>query len=177
MTTKVVRHMALQLLVVLLLSPLAFAQEASEATANSAMDTKVARAGEIAAERGHEGSRQRALAEREDPVAGSGMSVLRGLGLCLAVFLIGVALYKRVGKGQGAGGGRRLRIVERLPLTQRTALVMAEVDGARVLLSVGTERVNVLPLDHAGRASEQFPVMLDQICEADVGQSNKASAS
>ena len=74
-----------------------------------------------------------------------GFGVLKALGLCVGVFLIGVAVTKRYRGGVQTGGARRLRVVERVPLSSKTHLVIAEVEGNQVLLAVGPDRVSFGP--------------------------------
>jgi len=80
----------------------------------------------------------------------SGFSMIQGLGICIGVFLIGVAIYKKyTGATSLRGGrlsrGRRLRVVERLSVSSRTALIMAEVDGKPILFTVGPDKVSFGP--------------------------------
>lgn len=66
-----------------------------------------------------------------------------GLLICLGVFCCGIYLAKRRGLIKHTGE-RRVSILERIPLTARTSLVLLEKDGKEILLSVGSEQVSYL---------------------------------
>ena len=71
----------------------------------------------------------------------TGLKLVKGLGLCIGVFLIGAALYQRM-RGRGLpGNGGRMQVLERLPLTAKTALMLVECDGRKLLVAVGPDRV------------------------------------
>lgn len=80
----------------------------------------------------------------ETNVAESGSRMAQGLGLCLALLFGGAHLYKRFGGPRAGGSPRRLRVVERLPLSAKTSLLLVECDGSPVLCSVGPDRVTVV---------------------------------
>ncbi|NLF25101.1 MAG: hypothetical protein GX589_05515 [Deltaproteobacteria bacterium] len=83
---------------------------------------------------------------REDPnLPAAGLTLVRGLGLCVGLFLIGAALVRRVRGGGGASRSERLRIIERALLAPKTWLVLAEVDGRQVLAAVSPEGVVFAP--------------------------------
>ena len=77
--------------------------------------------------------------------SGAGMKMLQGLGFCLGVLLIGSAVARRLrGRSVGVQNGR-LRVLERLALTPKTALLLVECDGRSMLLSVGPDHVAFQP--------------------------------
>ena len=76
--------------------------------------------------------------------ASSGVKMTQGLALCVAILLIGAFLAKKFKVGAVNSGARSMKVLERLPLTPKTALLLAEVQGQRVILSVGSEQVQFL---------------------------------
>ena len=85
-----------------------------------------------------------------DKQGGAGASIVpmfQGLGLCLAIFFIGLHLYKRFHKHTEQSVSRRLRLIERIPLSGKSTLVLALRDGKPILLTVGSERVSLLQVD------------------------------
>ena len=78
-----------------------------------------------------------------EPVEGA-WSMLRGLGLTLGVFFVGLYVFKRVRGPIQTAQKRKLRILERLPLSSKTALLLVQANGQEVLLSVGSDRVSVI---------------------------------
>lgn len=72
----------------------------------------------------------------------SGLRVLQGLFLTLGVFFVGVWGYQKLNRhALPKSGSRRMKLVERVAVGPKTALVLAEIDGRSVLMSVGSERV------------------------------------
>lgn len=70
--------------------------------------------------------------------------MIGGLAICLVLILVGVAILKRVNKFVGGTSDKRLKIKERLPLSNKTSLVLVEVGGREILISVGSEAVTEL---------------------------------
>ena len=75
----------------------------------------------------------------------AGLNLVKALGFCVGLFLVGVALARRMRGGAGASRGERLTIVERALLAPKTWLVLAEVDGRQVLVAVSPEGVVFAP--------------------------------
>ncbi len=68
--------------------------------------------------------------------------VVEGLLLTLGVFFIGMWGYRKLsGNSLPKTSARRIKVVERVAVGGKTALVLAEIDGRSVLMSVGSERV------------------------------------
>ena len=101
-------------------------------------------------------------AQPEAELTGAGWHALKGLGLCLGVFLIGVYFYKRLGLKAAAGGRRRLRIVERMPLQGRVSLLLVELDGEETLLAVGSDHAALIKGPAGKRVG--FEKSLDRAC-------------
>ena len=71
--------------------------------------------------------------------------LLAVVGLLALLALAGHLLVRHFGhRATGATGGRRMRVLERLPLGQRSALLLVEVDGARMVLGAADGRVELI---------------------------------
>ena len=101
----------------------------------------------------------------EEAAAGaySPWRVLQGLGLVAGLFLVGAYLYRRVFVKTVGDRPRRIVILERVQIHPKSFLVLAEVDGERVLVGTGAERMEVVRLD--GRL-RRFKAELHQSMEA-----------
>lgn len=79
------------------------------------------------------------------PVSETGIPMMKALGLCIGVFLIGVAVVRRLQGTSYAPRTARLQVVERTALTQKHALVLARLDGQEYLLAVSPDAVVFCP--------------------------------
>ncbi len=70
--------------------------------------------------------------------------MVRGLALCLAAFCVVVFLLKKLNRGIQPSGGRRLRVLEKLAVSPKSALLLVEVDGITRLVGVGAETITDL---------------------------------
>lgn len=70
--------------------------------------------------------------------------MIGGLAICLILILVGVAVLKRFNKYVGVSAERRLKIKERLPISNKTSLVLIELNGKEVLIAVGSDSVTEL---------------------------------
>jgi len=68
----------------------------------------------------------------------------QGLAICLGVFFIGIYGYKKLYPGRVVGGKSRMKVIERLSLSSRSAVILVEVDGAEIVLGVGSEPPTIL---------------------------------
>lgn len=82
--------------------------------------------------------------ENGNSAAPSGFNVLEGLALCCGLFFIMLYALKRLNRGKLGAGTRRMKVLERLALSSKTALLMVEVDGRSQILALGAERVEFL---------------------------------
>jgi flagellar biogenesis protein FliO len=69
-----------------------------------------------------------------DDLAGMLVPVLVLLVLLLAAAVSALALLRRRGLLPGARQARRLRLIERLPVSRRSAVLLVEYDGRPLLL-------------------------------------------
>ena len=101
-------------------------------------------------------------------LAGAGGGMVKSLLLCIGIFLVGAALYKKFAIKGGAVSGRRIRVIERSPLSSRTFLSLVEVDGKTILLSCGPDRVSfaqaTIPTASV-KQTEDFEKALKAVCE------------
>jgi flagellar biogenesis protein FliO len=99
-------------------------------------------------------------------------SVLRmvgGLFLCLGMFGCGIHVYRRYVLPRTGSTQRRLQLVERLQLSQKSALVLVKLDGKEFIMSTGAESSRLVPLTSANE--ELFDEALNGACQ-DVGEYN-----
>lgn len=77
----------------------------------------------------------------------NGFTMLKGLSLCLGVFLIGISILRKIhDKGGGLkGAARKVRIIEKTQVTTKTTLILAEYAGREILFTVGNEQVSFCP--------------------------------
>lgn len=104
----------------------------------------------------------------EEPRSNS-LRMLQGLGLCVGLFLVGVAIARRINPRLRVVNEQRLSVRSRIPLTSKTQLILAEIDGREVLVAVGQENVALLQTMQAPKEvtvqkeaeREVRPVLLD----------------
>lgn len=87
---------------------------------------------------------------------------VEALVLCLGVLFIGVALAKKLKIKGAISGARQIKVIERTVVSSKTSLILAEVNGSKVLLSVGPERVSFLNM-----TTSEFNPSLETLCEAE----------
>lgn len=110
--------------------------------------TKLEQARALVAERQAErngGGQSAADSPPDTTVGGTAVKLFSALGLALGAFFIGLHVHRRMtGATTPAGRTRRMQIVERLPIASKTALVLVEVDGRPLVLTVGADRVTAI---------------------------------
>ncbi len=80
----------------------------------------------------------------ESSIETSAVKMVSGLVGAIGVLLLLVVALKKIQKGGALVSNKKIKILERTPLSQRSALVLAEVDGERILLGVGSDPVTIL---------------------------------
>jgi len=80
--------------------------------------------------------------------------MVQGLAACLAVLFLGLAAYRRYHPGAQQAGNSSLRLLERLPINQRTALILVEVDGEKMLLGINGD--TIVPIQKPERRIESI---------------------
>ena len=104
----------------------------------------------------------------EQSLSGAGMSMVKSLVLCIGIFLVGAAIYRKFALKGSISAGRRIKIMERTPLSSRTFLSIVEVDGKTVLLACGPDRVSFAPTSVPTASCAQagdFEKTLKAVCE------------
>lgn len=74
----------------------------------------------------------------------SALRMLGGLFLCCGLFGFGIQLYKRYVLPRACSDKRRLQIVERLPLSSKSCLVLVKLDGKEMLITTGSENSRLI---------------------------------
>lgn len=99
----------------------------------------------------------------------SALRMIGGLFLCLGMFGCGVHMYRRYVLPRTGSAQRRLQLVERLQISQKSALVLVKLDGKEFIMSTGAESSRLVPL--ASAPEELFDEALNGACQ-DVGEYN-----
>jgi flagellar biogenesis protein FliO len=92
-----------------------------------------------------------------------------GLFLCLGMFGFGIHIYRRYVLPRTSSGHRRLQVLERIQISQKSALVLVKLDNKEFIMSTGSESSRLVPL--TGRHEELFDEALSGACE-EVGEYN-----
>ena len=93
------------------------------------------------------------------------MRMVQGLGLCVGLFLVGVSIARRINPKLRVTNEQRLFVRSRVPLSNKTQLVLAEVDGREVLVAVGQENVAFLQ-NLEGQVQQESGVMRPTVVES-----------
>ena len=72
------------------------------------------------------------------------LSMLKGLAICIALLLLVVWVLKKLKSPIVTGHGRSLKIIERLPVSAKSSILLIEVNNKRVLIGVGSEPVSLI---------------------------------
>lgn len=76
----------------------------------------------------------------------SALRMVGGLFLCFGVFGGAIHVYKKYVMPRAISDKRRLQVVERLPLSPKSSLLLVKVDGKELLVSTGAEAARLIPL-------------------------------
>lgn len=87
------------------------------------------------------------------------VGMLSGLALCVGVLLIGSYGYKKLHGDKIVKISKNLKIIERLPLTQKSSLCVVEWEGKKLLVGTGTDPVSFF------ESRESFGNFSEEICE------------
>lgn len=91
------------------------------------------------------------LAESEFTPDKSSIAVrmIQGLMLCIGMLLVGAWAYKKFSKKSGVGGSsKRLRVIDRIPITAKSSVALVSVDGKEVLVALGSEHISIVSLEN-----------------------------
>jgi hypothetical protein len=102
--------------------------------------------------------------------AGSFVRMIGGFLLCLGVFAGGIHLYRRYGAVALGGGARRLMVVERMPITAKSAVTLVSLDGREFLVTSGPDNLRVVSSQVAGKDNFDESLALactdSEVCDA-----------
>ncbi len=68
--------------------------------------------------------------------------LFQGFGLCVAIFLIGIHLYKKYILKDDFKTERSLRVLEKIPLSGKSHLCLVQYNDKKLLMAVGSENVS-----------------------------------
>lgn len=106
-------------------------------------------------------------------LAGTGFKMLQGLALCVGVLLVGMHFFKKFNpQNNPRAPGRNMRIIEKMSIAPKTSLILAHVDGRKVLFAVGNDRVSFFPQQTQEELPAHFDNSLDLLCQDDVKTSD-----
>jgi flagellar biogenesis protein FliO len=91
--------------------------------------------------------------------------MLGGFLFCLGLFGAGIHLYKRYLLPTAKGSSRRLRIVERLSVSQKNALLLVALDGRELLIATGPDSPRLL----TAKSRDEFSFDQDLLNAAAIG--------
>ncbi|NMC62764.1 MAG: hypothetical protein GYA55_06290 [SAR324 cluster bacterium] len=103
----------------------------------------------------------------EGNIEGAGLAMFKSLLICVGIFLIGVALYKKLYMKKPQIAPKRIKVLERGQINHRNFLALIEVDGKNVLVSYGSDRVSMLGIGgnrELGENSHGFEESLKEAC-------------
>ena len=70
--------------------------------------------------------------------------MMGGFLFCLGVFGAGIHIYRKYTGVAISSAKRRVKIIERLPLTQKTSLLLVSLDGKELLISSGPDQTRLI---------------------------------
>lgn len=93
-------------------------------------------------------------------VTGSLIRMLGGLFLCVGLFGAAIHVYKRyVLKGR-VGTGRRLSVVERVPVSSKGSLLLLSLDGREFVVATGSDAPRIVSVP--GDRKDNFAASLEE---------------
>ena len=100
----------------------------------------------------------------------SALRMIGGLFLCFGLLGGGVHIYRRYVLPRAMSDKRRLQIVERLPLSAKSSLLLVKLDGKEFMLSTGPEAARLIAPPR--QSEELFDETLNIACD-EVGEFNE----
>jgi flagellar biogenesis protein FliO len=88
--------------------------------------------------------------------------MIGGLFLCFGVLGVGVHLYKKYVLPRALSSQRRIQVVERLQLSQKSQLLLMKLDGKEFLMTTGSESARLVPLQSSSQ--DLFEETLSSAC-------------
>ncbi len=75
------------------------------------------------------------------------LKMIQGLGIVAGMFLIGAHFYKKYVIKNVSKPARSIKILERASLGGKSALILAEIEGQRVLVGMGADTVSLMKVE------------------------------
>jgi flagellar biogenesis protein FliO len=104
------------------------------------------------------------------------MAVLKALGVCIGSLFLFLGLYRKFVMKNSHSLMSAVKILDKIPLTAKTNLIVAEFRGRELLLSVGPDRVTrICPVEDVAEviaAPQHFPTNqedhYEMVCEHEI---------
>ena len=87
------------------------------------------------------------LHKHDEDLSSSGMKMVQSLGFLVALVFIGAWAYRKFILKEVALPVRQMKLIERLPLSPRASLFLAEVHGMKIVVGMTADSISMLPLD------------------------------
>ncbi len=71
-------------------------------------------------------------------------SMFKGLAICILLLFALIWVLKKIKSPIVSGQGKKLKIIERLPVSARSSLLLVEVNKKQILVGVGPDNVNLV---------------------------------
>lgn len=94
----------------------------------------------------------------------SGLRMFEGLCLIVGGLLIVSYLLKRFAPRRVCGTGRRMKIIERMPVSAKSALLLLEVDSRKFMVAVGPDKVNFAEIPEPPERLCDFEEGFNAVC-------------
>lgn len=87
------------------------------------------------------------VSKPENNTGSMALRMIQGLGIVVGLFIIGAHYYKKYVIKSEPKQTRSIKIVERTPLGSKNALILAEIEGQRVLVGLSAESISLIKLE------------------------------
>ncbi len=105
-----------------------------------------------------------AKAVQDSEITSSGMRMVQSLGLLVAMVLIGAWAYRKFVLKETVQVSRKIKLIEKIPLSPRASLMLAEIDGTTVLVGLAADAITLMKLD---KPHAPFAVTLEEEYKGD----------
>lgn len=130
-------------------------------------DAKVAKARSIV-ENNQQATPAATPSKPETSMTDTAFQAGKGLAICLAILFIGAAAYKRLNPNiVNTRREQRMKVIDRLSLGSRSAVLLIEIDGRQALVGVAPDSVSIQPWGD-GAIRESFESTMETQCDAKV---------
>jgi len=145
------KPIVLSLLLILISSPLVYAENSTEVGPSSAsveevhlFKQKLQTSEEVA----QKSTNAPINSEKASEVGSlSLVRLFQGLAFCLGVFFIGIHIYRKYILKSAPVSQRSMRLIERLSLNGKSSLYLVEVEKKKILVAVGAEKLSMIESD------------------------------